>query len=137
MPCKGTNAKGGPCKRPTKGEYCRSHSDAGLRPQDGGHADLQGGRAKGLPGLPKDYDPKKAPGWVKAVKAFAKFVRPVVNRVTAPVKGVQTHASDRLEKFLADQKDKTVVKLQLGRKPINSKVKKALDLMSLGKFSRR
>ncbi len=130
MPCKGTNAKGGPCKRPTKGEYCLSHC------QNGGHASQDGGRVKGLP-MHKDYDPKKAPTWVKAVKAIAKFVRPVVNRVSAPVKGVQTHASDRLEKFLDDQKDKTVVKLQLGRKPINSKVKKALDLMSLGKFSKK
>ena len=131
MPCKGTNAKGGPCKRPTKGEYCRSHDS------HGGHANMDGGKISGLPGLPKDYDPQKSAGWVKAVRAIAKLAKPLVNRVAAPIKGVQTHASDRLEKFLADQKDKTVVKLQLARKPINSKVKKALDLMSLGKFSKK
>jgi len=97
---------------------------------------MEGGKIKGLP-IPADYDPKKAPAWIRAVKSVAKFVRPMVNRVAAPVKGPQTYASDRLEKFLADHKDNPVVKLQLARKPINSKVKKALDLMSLGKFTKK
>ena len=94
---------------------------------------MDGGRIEGLP-VPADYKPGRL---VKAVQAVAKFVRPMVNRISAPVKGPQTHASDRLEKFLNGQKGKTVTKIQLGRKPINSKVKKALDLMSFGKFSKK
>ena len=89
-----------------------------------------------VPGLPADYDPNKSSGWIKAVRRVAKALRPVVNRVTAPVKGPQTYASDRLEKFLEDQKGKTVVKLQLARKPINSKVKKALDLSASADFKK-
>ena len=124
MNCKQMNSKGGPCKRPTKLDYCPSHS-------------LEGGKVTGLPGLPAGYDPQKSSGWVKAVRRVAKVLRPLVNRVAAPVKGPQTYASDRLEKFLEDQKGKTVVKLQLAPKPINSKVKKALDLMSFGRFSKK
>ena len=126
MNCKGTNSKGGPCKRPTKSNYCLSHR----------HVNLEGGKITGLP-VPADYDPNKSAGWIKAVRRVAKALRPVVNRVTAPVKGPQTYASDRLTNFLEDQKGKTVVKLQLARKPINSKVKKALDLMSFGRFSKK
>jgi len=125
MNCKGTNSKGGPCKRPTKLDYCPSHD-----------VNMNGGKIKGLP-LPANYDPNKSAGWVKVVRRVAKVLRPLVNRVAAPVKGPQTYASDRLEKFLEDQKGKTVVKLQLARKPINSKVKKALDLMSFGRFSKK
>lgn len=124
MPCKHTNAKGGPCKRPTKGDCCASHH------QMGGKVKL-----KGLPGLPADYDPNKSAGWVKAVRAIAKFVRPVTNRISAPVKGPAAFMPSKLEKFLGSQEGKTITKLELGRVPIDSRVKKALDVMSLGKFS--
>ena len=122
MPCKYTNAKGGPCKRPTKGDCCASHQQTG-------------GKVKGLPGLPADYDPNKSAGWVKAVRAIAKFVRPVTNRISAPVKGPATFMPSKLESFLKSQEGKTITKLELGRVPIDSRVKKALDVMSLGKFS--
>jgi len=96
---------------------------------------LLGGKVKGLPGLPANYDPNKSAGWVKAVRAIAKFVRPVTNRISAPIKGPAEFMPSKIENFLKGQEGKTVTKIQLGRIPIDSRVKKALDVMSLGKFS--
>jgi len=89
---------------------------------------------KGLP-VPADYDPNKSPGWIKAVRAIAKVVRPVTNRIAAPIKGPAAFMPSKLESFLKSQEGKTITKLELGRVPIDSRVKKALDVMSLGKFS--
>jgi Holliday junction resolvase RusA-like endonuclease len=119
MPCKHTNAKGGPCKRPTKGDCCASHQQLG-------------GKVKGLPGLPADYKPSK---WFAPIRAIASVVRPITNRIAAPIKGPQAFMPSKLEKFLKSQEGKTITKLELGRVPIDSRVKKALDVMSLGKFS--
>ena len=118
MPCKHTNKKGGPCKRPTKTDCCASHAQLG-------------GKVKGLP-VPADYKPSK---WFAPIRAIASVVRPVTNRIAAPIKGPAAFMPSKLESFLESQQGKTITKLQLGRVPIDSRVKKALDVMSLGKFS--
>jgi len=104
--------------RPTKGDCCASHAQLG-------------GKVKGLP-VPADYKPSK---WFDPIRAVAKFVRPVTNRIAAPIKGPAAFMPSKLESFLESQQGKTITKLQLGRVPIDSRVKKALDVMSLGKFS--
>ena len=122
MPCKFTNAKGQPCKRPTKTDCCASHVKLGGRVK----------KPDGIPGLPANYKPSK---WFAPIKAVAKFLRPLTNRISAPIKGPQRYASDKLQAFLDGQEGKTVTKIQIGRIPIDSRVKKALDIMSVGRFS--
>ena len=127
MPCKHANRKGDPCKRPTKTDCCASHQ------KENGPVFL-GGKVKGLP-VPADYDPNKSAGWIKAVRAIAHVVRPLTNRIAAPIKGPAAFMPSKLENFLESQKGKTITKLELGRVPIDSRVKKALDVMSMGNFS--
>ena len=121
MPCQFTNAKGQPCKRPTKTDCCSSHVKLGGRVK----------KPDGLP-VPANYKPSKI--WAP-IKAVAKFVRPITNRISAPIKGPANFMPSNLEKFLETQEGKTVTKIQIGRIPIDSRVKKALDIMSVGNFS--
>lgn len=122
MPCKFTNAKGQPCKRATKTDCCASHITMGGRVK----------KPEGLPGLPANYKPSK---WFAPVRAVSKFLRPITNRISAPIKGPANFMPSKLEKFLDSQEGKTVTKIQIGRIPIDSRVKKALDVMSVGRFS--
>lgn len=145
MPCQGTNCKGHPCKKPTKGDWCTSHQEGGAihgpasmsvrainRPQ------LEG---DGIKSAIKSVA-KKA---VKAVKTINKYRPPSGAEVaaflgkrisTAINKGPRTSASTRFQQFLDKNEGNPVVKVQLGRKPIVGAVHKALDTLSLGGFSK-
>jgi hypothetical protein len=115
MPCKATNARGLPCKKSTKNEYCTVH---------------QGHQGDGIFRDAKDYTKRLVK---KAVSPIKKFVG---RRITAIKEGPATKPTSRLEKFL-DTHQGRITKLEVGRKPILSPVKKAMDILSLGNFSKR
>lgn len=78
---------------------------------------------------------------VKVVKTINKY-RPrsgaelMADAVAAIHRGPRTSASTRFQAFLDKNEGNPVTKVQLGRKPIVSAVHKALDAISLGRFSK-
>lgn len=109
MPCKAATKTGKPCRMRTNTDYCMSHSQ----------------RGDGL------YDDAKAVA--HKVIQFSPFTR----RVAAVVQGPRKTATARFKKFLDETQGNKVVKVELGRKPIVKPVHKALDLLSLGRFSKK
>jgi hypothetical protein len=77
------------------------------------------------------YDDAKA--IANKVIQFSPFTR----RVAAAAQGPRKTATARFNKFLDETQGNKVVKVELGRKPIVKPVHKALDLLSLGGFSKK
>lgn len=110
MQCNGRTQSGNRCKRKTQGHFCPAHA-------------MQG---EGI------WDDTKA----FAKKSFTKLISPITNRINAVRQGPRTTATARFQKFLDDNAGHKVVKVELGRKPIVPLVHKALDALSLGRFSK-
>lgn len=60
----------------------------------------------------------------------------VTRRIKAIIQGPSTKPSSRLQKFL-DAHPQQIVKMQVGRQPVNSLVTGALNTVSLGAFKRK
>jgi hypothetical protein len=71
-----------------------------------------------------------------AHKVIRTIIAPIAKRIEAVKKGPRTSASARFQKFLDNHPEK-ITKIQLGRKPIVPAVHTALDVMSLGQFSKK
>ncbi len=115
MPCHATNAKGEPCKFKTKADYCRVHAQQG----NGVVTDMMKTAGKAALNLAK------------------KVAAPITRRINAIREGPASKPTGRLAAFLEKTSSKKVVKMELGRKPILHPVHKAMDALSLGKFSQR
>ena len=73
-----------------------------------------------------------------SVKDTLKFLHDQTpgGRMSLFLSGPRKHPTYRLEHFLNEQKGKKVTSMHIGRKPIISPVRKALDLLSFGGFSK-
>lgn len=61
----------------------------------------------------------------------------IKRRIDAVREGPSGEPTSRLKKFMDENNDRKITSVQLGRKPIISPVRKALDALSFGGFSRK
>ena len=109
MPCHALTKAGKPCRKQTNYDICDMHSQMG----------------EGL------YEDVK--GVAKKVINFSPFTR----RIAAVAQGPRKTATARFNRFMEETSGRKVVKVELGRKPIVPLVQRAMDALSLGRFSKK
>ena len=102
-----------------------------IQKQDGGALGTQSGeglldKAKKIASKIINWNPFKKP-MTEAIK----------KRIDLMMQGRREGPTARLQKFLEETVEHKVVEVKLGRKPIVTAVKAALNLLSLGKFSKK
>ncbi len=110
-----------------------------LHEQDGGALrDWFGGHRGSIPLIDKAKKiADKIINWSPFTRRLAKEAKEKIEkRIDLMMQGRREGPTARLQKFLEETVDHKVVEVKLGRKPIVTAVKAALNLLSLGKFSK-